>query len=223
MTRLIVVVEGQSEEAFVNDVIRPHLTAHTIYTSATIVGKVAAERRGGDRGGGSFGRWRKDLERVLRGDRSSDLRVTTMFDLYGLPPDFPGLEQHRADTDTLRRCEALESALAAELEDQRFIPYLQRHEFEALVLASLPSLRSILDAQDDLEGLDALERELDATPPEEVNDGKRTAPSKRLLAHIPGYVKTLHGPLATTDCGLAALRMACPRFDGWITQLEALR
>jgi hypothetical protein len=55
-----------------------------------------------------------------------------------------------------------------------------------------------------------------------VDDGERTAPSKRLEDHVPGYSKVLHGPLAVADTGLAAVRHRCPRFHGWITRLETL-
>ncbi len=223
MIRLTVVVEGQTEEAFVKEVLAPHLLQREIYVSATIVGKVAAQRRGrGGRGGGHFKRWRRDLERLLSGDRSAEHRVTTMFDLYGLPDDFPGIEQHGSDTDTVRRCETLERSLAETLGDFRLVPYLQRHEFEALVLASLPSLCLFLDAEDDLAGLTQLEANIDGIDPEDINDGKTTAPSKRLREHVPGYVKTLHGPMAVMDTGLAPLRARCPRFDAWISRLEAL-
>ncbi|MDX9723306.1 MAG: DUF4276 family protein [Myxococcota bacterium] len=219
--RLIVVVEGQTEEAFVKEVLKPHLDGRGVYTSATIVGKILAQRRGHrGRGGGHFRHWEKDLARILKGDLSDDLRVTTLFDLYGLPEDFPGLEEHGSDTDTVRRCASLEKALADVVDDSRFIPYLQRHEFEALVLAALPSLRALLDAEDDLAGLMTLEAAVSLTAPEDLNDGADTAPSKRLLAHVPGFRKSLHGPLATSDTGLARLREQCPRFDAWVSMLE---
>lgn len=112
MTRLIVVVEGQTEEAFVNDVLAPHLLKRDVYATATIVGKVNAQRRGHrGRGGGHFRHWRRDLERILGNDRNADLRVTTLFDLYGLPEDFPGSEEYGRDTDTNRRCDAFQVAL----------------------------------------------------------------------------------------------------------------
>jgi len=221
--RLIIVVEGQTEEAFVKDVLKPHLDSCGVFTSATIVGKLVAQKRGHrNRGGGHWRHWHRDLQRILGGDRSDNLRVTTLFDLYGLPVDFPGLDEHGADLDTLRRCEALETSLGEVIGDLRFIPYIQRHEFEALVLASLSSLREVLDAEDDLAGLDALEAEIDDVPPEEVNDGEKTAPSKRLVARIPGFSKTLHGPLVTEDTGLTVLRERCPRFGAWIDRLETL-
>lgn len=67
-----------------------------------------------------------------------------------------------------------------------------------------------------------LEREVRGLPPEDVNDGRQTAPSKRLLRHIPSYDKTLCGPLVTSETGIAALRRVCPRFDAWVGALETL-
>ena len=223
MTRLIVTVEGQSEEAFVNAVLRPHLLAFGVYASATIVGKLIAHERGHrGRGGGHFRHWRRDIERILKGDPSAGLKVSTLFDLSGLPSDFPGLVEHRDDANTERRCDALQEALGGVFDDRRLIPYIQRHEFEALVLAALPALRGLLDAPDDLAGLASLERQIAGHSPEDINDGTETAPSKRLIKNVPGYSKTLHGPQATADAGLTALRGSCPRFHAWVRQLEAL-
>lgn len=221
--RLIVVVEGQTEEEFVKQVLGPHLAGYGVYASATIVGKHIAQKRGhGARGGGHFRHWRTDIQRILGRDGGADLRVTTLFDLYGLPSDFPGLDVHGTDSDTSHRCVSLEAALWEAFGDRRFIPYIQRHEFEALVFAALPELRELLDAEDDLSGLRDLEQEIGDAGPEDVNDGDQTAPSKRLANRVPGYRKTAHGPLAVAGTGLPTLRARCPRFSAWVQRLEAL-
>ena len=222
MIRLFFVVEGQTEEAFVKGVLASHFADRNIDARATIVG--TPKRRGSSplqKGGGDWPRWERDVRRILGQQRGREVRVTTLFDLYGLPEGFPGLEEHGGVADTRIRCELLEQSLAQRFDDWRFVPYVQRHEFEALVLASLASLRELLDAQDALEGWQALHAEVSGLAPEDVNDGRTTAPSKRLRARIPGYSKTTHGPLATEATGLASLRERCQRFDAWITRLEA--
>jgi len=194
--RLIIVVEGQTEEAFVRHVLKPHLEPLGVYVSATIVGKMVARRRAHKgRGGGHFRHWQRDIIGLLASDQSAALRVTSLFDLYGLPEDFPELDQHINAMNTNTSCDALTHALAAVFNDHRFIPYIQRHEFEALVLASLDALGELLDAEDDLQGLEALREDISGAPPEDVNEHRETAPSKRLKAHIPGYSKTVHGHL----------------------------
>src|SRR5712692_311900 len=102
--RLLVVVEGQTEEAFVNHVLGPHLCSHGVFPAATIVG--TPKRRGSSplkKGGGDWPRWQRDIRRLLGGQPQLELRVTTLFDLYGLPKGFPGLGVHGADQDTTRR------------------------------------------------------------------------------------------------------------------------
>lgn len=222
MIDLYLLVEGQTEEAFAKSVLGPHLERFAVAVTPMIVktsvDPITGQKR---RGGGRWKHWHADLHRLTTTQRRAEARFTTLFDLYGLPGDFPGLEQHGTDRDTLRRAASLEAAMAQAVDDHRFIPYLQRHEFEALVLACLPQLAEFLEPGD-RPTVDALRKTLGSLAPEEVNDGPETAPSKRLLASVPGYRKTLHGVYACESAGVAVLRAMCPRFDGWVTRLEAL-
>lgn len=224
MMRLYMLVEGQTEEEFVKRVLQQHLSERGISTVPIIVttkrDRKTGEKRG--KGGGHWKHWRRDLERLMGEHSGGNVRFTTMFDLYGLPRDFPKLEQLETLTDTVERADALEKEVYSALEDYRLIPYLQRHEFEALVLASLDELRGLLDAEGDIQGLEQLRNSLSGQPPEDINDGEDTAPSKRLASSIASYDKTLHGPLAVEAAGLEKLRKACPRFNGWMAKLEAL-
>lgn len=218
-----IVVEGQTEEMFVGDVLAPHLHHHHIHTTTFVV-KTKQDRGTGHtlaKGGGSWGRWRKTIRNSLN-DRRRTLRVTTLFDLYGLPKDFPDLAACETERDTRRRAELLEKAMADDIGDRRFLPYIQRHEFEALVLAGLPRLREYLGDDAARRGLDALQREIGDTSPEDVNDGKETAPSKRILTHIRTYQKIIHGVIVTSDVGVEGLKKSCPRFGAWVTRLETL-
>ena len=224
MTRLYVVVEGQTEEAFIKAVIAPHLLLTAIEVYPIIVATKLERTGRKHRGGGHWQLWRRDIRRVC-GEQKRDARVTTMFDLYGLPPDFPGLDTHRHEADTRVRCEKLEQAMQVDIDDWRFIPYLQRHEFEALVLAGLPELEKLLDHPADLAGLGRLRADVGPLTPEDVDDGPETAPSKRLGRFIPAYNrggKVLYGELVTEGTGIAVLRSLCPRFGDWIGKLEAL-
>ena len=53
-----------------------------------------------------------------------------MMDLYALPHDVPGHAEAMALASPYEQAETLEAALADEIKDQRFIPYIQVHEFE---------------------------------------------------------------------------------------------
>ena len=63
--RLIVAVEGPTEDYFVRRILQPHLWGFGIAVSSTIVGKAKAAARGnsgkGARGGGCYVEWEKDI------------------------------------------------------------------------------------------------------------------------------------------------------------------
>ena len=215
------IVEGQTEEQFVKSVLYPHLLARGVLAQPIIVTTSRDADGTAHKGGGHWHSWRGDIARVLGEQTQQAVRVTTLFDLYGLPPDFPGLGEHGANADTKKRAALLEKAMADAVGDWRFVPYIQRHEFEALVLAALDRLEPYLEA-DATKGFQELKKAIEGQAPEDVNDGSETAPSKRLKTAIPGYQKPLYGPFAIEDAGLAAIRARCERFAGWVAQIEAL-
>lgn len=208
--RLYVFVEGETEEAFVKSALAPHLVGHGISSTIPILA------------GGFWKSWMRLMRDVLGEHRGREVRFTTLFDLYGLPRGFPDIARLMEMTDTRARAAAVEAALGDIFRDDRLIPYVQRHEFEALVLAGLDDSDWIFDSRDDAKGLAALIDEIGGVAPEDINDGATTAPSKRLAAHIPGYDKVLHGQMITDSVGLATLRNRCPGFAHWLAQLEAL-
>lgn len=191
MTPLYILVEGPTEERFVKQTLIPHLQGMAPPGNSDVrvwIVETSRDAQGRKRrGGGRWGKWQKDLMRLKE---IKSCRFTTLFDLYGLPGDFPKLEQHSSIVDTTRRAEMLEQAMVAAVGDWRFIPYIQRHEFEALVLAALNQLEQLLEGED-LAGLRRLRGEIAGHAPEDVNDGPETAPSKRLERFIPSYQKKL--------------------------------
>ena len=90
--RLNFVVEGQTEERFVNTVLRYHFADQSIATAAHCV-TTRRDRRAKHlkhRGGlTTYAHARDDIRRLIQEDHSGNARFTTMFDLYGLPTDFP--------------------------------------------------------------------------------------------------------------------------------------
>lgn len=215
MTRVYLVVEGQTEEAFVNELLQPHYAGIGLYLTPIIISTSP-----GHRGGlVSYGKARPQIERLCRQDAGA--YVTTLFDLYALPRDFPGrnLPAYPAGADGRRKAEYLEQALAQDIEQRNFIPNLLVHEFEALLFTRIDPFAQWTDDDRVLAPLRAIRQ---AAPPEDINDGAQTAPSKRILAVMPGYQKTVHGPLIACDIGVEAMRAACPHFDGWLRRLEDL-
>ena len=101
------------------------------------------------------------------------------------------------------------------------VPYVQRHEFEGLLFSDVEVFATQIDFPHDCVSALLTVRE-QFTTPEDINDHYETAPSKRLASVIPRYRKVLHGAVLAGKIGLDAIRAQCPRFDVWLTRLEAL-
>lgn len=219
MKKVHVLVEGQTEETFIRQVVSPSLVQRSVHLTSIILSTKRTKDGRKFRGGISkFAKLRRELL-LLLGD-SSVAAVTTMVDYYGLPRDFPGLDD-LPDGDAYARARHLEAALYEEVKDRRLLPHLSLHEFEALVLVDPEELDSAFPDERGLaKHFTGILAEVDS--PEEINDGENTHPAARLAARLPRYQKTLHGPLITGRLGLSRLRAACPHFDAWIARLEAL-
>jgi len=222
MIRLHVTAEGQTEQRFVQTVLAPHLASFNVFTDARCVltsrdKKACREYRGGL---DNYMRAKRDIQAWLEQDADDSCRFTTMFDLYALPEDFPGFAAARVNQSPYSQVAMLEAAFLADIGGTRFVPYIQLHEFESLILAEPNSLDwEYLEHDRAIAGLVA---EIGEQNPELVNDGPTTAPSKRILAKIPEYDKATAGVAVTSHIGLATLRRKCTHFGEWLTRLEGL-
>lgn len=216
MKRVLVLVEGQTEERFVKEVLGPHLLSFAVDIIAVIL-KTSESPRG--RGGVSnYAKIRGDVLRLLRD--TSVTAVTTMLDYYGLPNDFPGKDTLTASALSYERVEHLEKAFAEDIDDPRFLPFLMLHEFEALVFADIEKLLEVIPGVSQHARKTLLQ--LAEQPPESINDNENTHPARRIQQCIPGYSKVLHGVLAAQRIGLEIIRQKCPHFNSWLSKLEAL-
>ncbi len=221
--RLNFIVEGQTEETFVNQVLRPHLETFSILCSTRCV--MTSRKRGVKHRGGitNYDLPMKDINAWMREDKNPDVRFTTMFDLYGLPQDFPGYGDAAGLTDAYERVGVLEDALSEDISDPRFVPYIQLHEFEALLFSDPRKLETQFDDRDDeVNRLVMTASAFDS--PELIDDGKDTSPSKRLIGEIPEYgrMKASAGPIVAGKIGLSVLRSKCKHFGAWLERLEAI-
>ena len=212
MSRVLVFVEGQTEETFVRDLLVPYFSRLGIYLTP-----ILAQTSPGHKGGiVSYGKVKHQLTRLCRQDQGA--YVTTMMDYYGLPNDFPGLDGRVPDAH--EQVARLEQALQQDIDAPNFIPNLMLHEFEALLFSAPEKFAEWLDDQALLAPMAAI-RAAFATP-EHINNSPQTAPSKRILTLVPNYKKTVDGPLIAEDIGLDAIRAQCPHFNNWIERLLAL-
>jgi hypothetical protein len=218
--RLYITVEGQAEKAFADQALTPHLANYQIEVKPRVV---LTNRKLGKRGGIlDFTKIEGDLTRLMHQDRHPEARFTTMIDFYALPPEFPGWAEARQKVLPKDRVTILEDSLFRRFGDARFHPYIQLHEFEALLYCDLSELERRLTHSK--QGIAALRREVAHLQPEDINEGVHTAPSKRIINHIPVYErsKIRVGAPAAAAIGLPTLRDKCPHFNNWLTRLERL-
>lgn len=223
MMRLNIIVEGQTEETFVNKILGPHLGVVDVFASARCV--ETGRKRGRIFRGGmiSYVKAKKDIELWMKEDKGGDVRFTTMFDFYRLPNDFPGFDEAKQKPDPYKKIEVLEENLRLDIASQRFIPYLQLHEYEALLFSAIDKFHHYyIDHQSQL---NKLKRDVyGITNPELINGNPETAPSKRIIKYLPSYdgEKPSAGPIIAEHIGLQGIRSKCKHFDSWVSQLEIL-
>ncbi len=218
MRKLHILVEGQTEEVVVNDVIKPYLSSEDVYVTTSIL--TTKRPAGGPAYKGGVISWGKISREInlLLGDTSTTL-LTTLIDYYGFPGDAPGMGT-RPRGSPYERVEHVERAIAEAVDNSRFLPHLVLHEIEAWVLSDCQRLGDLMG---DPPGVTQLAREVDSEPsPEMINDGTDTAPSKRIVRAYPQYVKTFDGPLVIADAGLDSIRQRCPHADRWVAHVEAV-
>jgi hypothetical protein len=133
--RIHFIVEGQTEETFANRMLIPHLALYSIWGDARRV-MTSKKKYHTYRGGlNSYSLVKNDISLWMKEDNNNDAFFTTMFDLYAIPEDFPEFSSSRTIIDPDLRVKLLESALYADISHQHFIPHIQLHEFEALILS----------------------------------------------------------------------------------------
>ena len=221
MIRLHFVVEGQTEETFVNNILAPQLSSLNIFPDVRCV---QTGRKHGKVHKGGISNYRKlknDLLRWMKEDKNSDVRFTTMIDFYALPKDFPGYEQSRKQSNSQKRIAILEHAFQTDIKDYRFIPYIQCHEFEALLFSDPSKFEfAYPNKKDEIKQLIAIRSNFKS--PEDINEGKDTAPSKRIKKIIPEYNKVSAACNIAMQISLVKIRKENHHFNEWLNKLEQL-
>ena len=209
MIRLAIVVEGATEQMFVGQVLADHLRRQGAESSAVLVGG-----DGGRQGGGNVNvaRVAATMSRLYW---SFDI-VTSLVDFYGFTRK--GGASANVLEEKIRK--GVEAQIRHGWDERKVLPYVQRHEFEALLFADVAAFSSIDVPEKGIRELQGVRSRFET--PEDINDDHATAPSKRIVKTVPSYDKVVSGPLIASEIGLDKMRSACPRFDAWLRQLESL-
>src|ERR1700682_1265006 len=174
LKRVLVLVEGQTEEGFVKRVMRPEFEPRKIFFTPTLLVTKRVKDGPSFKGGvTSYTSFKRDLRLLLKG--AGDALVTTMLDYYGLPGDFPGMDT-RPTGGPHARVAHVEKLIREDLGDPKnFLPFLVLHEFEALLFSSKEELPRVMT---DAKGTSFAAIRDSVQTPEEIDEGPQSAPSK---------------------------------------------
>lgn len=140
---ICIVVEGQTEQTFVRDVLAPQMAHKGIYLHPALIGKPG--HKGGDI---HFDRAKNEIGNFIK--QRNETYVSTMFDYFRIDSKWPGRAEVRrqirngASLTAIQKAEILEAATSNNImklfasynAESRFIPYIEMHEFEALLFSN---------------------------------------------------------------------------------------
>ncbi len=215
MKRLIIIVEGQTEEEFVNKTMRPYFNQNRIYN---VVAFKIQTKRGFKGGFVNYDHLKNDVNRVLKSE--TNIIVTTFVDFFRMPTSVPGYNEMLKLNQIDSKLDLLETSMKENINDNRFVPYIQKYEFEALLFSSNLGFEEMYET--DISNA-TNQIVLSYTNPEEINNNPNTSPSKRIIKILEDngerYDKVVEGNLIAEEIGIEVIIEKCPRFNNWIENL----
>ncbi|MDF2156484.1 DUF4276 family protein [Algoriphagus sp. CAU 1675] len=208
MKRLVFIVEGDTEIILVQNHIVPYLIGLG-FTISMHAQTITTNRKQHKKGGVTD--YAKFKNEVIRTFAQGNVIITTLIDFFRLPNDFPG---YTSNSNLIHQVEASIHEDFGNNPD--FIPYIQRHELEALMFSGREGFELVIDQGDQLAKIDQILNTY--SNPEDINNDPETAPSKRLIK-IFGYDKTGDGEMILEMLGIDQMLQKCPRFKEWIDKL----
>jgi hypothetical protein len=218
---IIAIVEGKTEQIFIEKILAPYLGHKNIGIHATQVSKPG--QKGGDV---RFSRVKRDLEIHLK--QRPDTYVTTFIDYYGTK-EWPGLDLVPSQAFPAQIAQTINEATQAQVvllfsgqqAERRFIPFVAVHEFEALLFSDAGILADQLGI-DETKIVTVLS---ECGSPEAINNNPLTAPSKRLdvWSNNGKFLKTTMGITIAKQIGIEKMRSECPLFNEWLSMFEAIQ
>jgi len=216
MKRLYILCEGQTEEDFINIILNPHLQSVNVLAIPIICTTKRTFTRKYKGGVSSYGKIKNELTRLC-GEHPNEM-VTTMFDLYGLPHDTPGLGNDLGDI--YEKARHIEKAITDDIGNRfgNMVFNLILHEFEGLLFSDVSAFENIASN----EAIAFLRKIRVAVPtPEHINESPETAPSKHIKRVIPEYSKVSDGIDVAEQIGINKVSSECRHFANWLAKLTA--
>jgi len=217
---IVAIVEGKTEQIFIQDIVSPYLAQKSIYITPIIISKPG--QKGGDV---KFSRAKNDIGLHLK--QRSDTFLTLFVDYYGIKSDWPGLKKAKKQSLPSGKAEKINNATKDQVNqlfgnhgsDRRFIPYVSMHEFEALLFSDPKALADQLKVpQSDIDKILT-----ECGEPEKIDDSLHSTPSKRLENLSSRFKKTSTGIAIAKAIRLVKIRACCPIFNKSLTEIECVK
>lgn len=212
MKTVIVICEGETEEEFCKTLLSVYLQKYCkIRIEVRLLG-----------GNCNWQRIKDMAEKALKQQKNA--LVTTFFDYYGVKTkNFPNwIETEGINKANVReRIEILENGMLEEIDSNlryRFIPYIQLHEFEALLFNNIEVFDNNFK-RSEFNRANLLDVLNEFPDPELINQKIETSPSHRLIEIIPSYNKILYGNMLVEIIGIEQIKQKNKHFNDWIEQL----
>ncbi len=204
MKRLVFIVEGDTEVIFINKTVIPYLYSlgfQNPMNAQTIITNRKQHKKGGVV---NYEHLKNDIQRVCS---QGNVIVTTFIDYFRLPNNFPG---YTMDSNLINE---IENGIFVDLNTDILIPYIQKHEIEALMFSDITGFEIVIDEENKIAEIQKIMGKF--PNPENINSNPENAPSKR-LERIFNYDKVVDSELIFEMINITTIMERCPRFKDWI-------
>jgi hypothetical protein len=210
MKRLIFIVEGQTEEEFVNQLLAPYFLKFGIHSVSAIKVATSSTSKGG------FVNYEHLKNDILKRIRESNIVVTTFVDYFRMPTNTPEYGKSQSEVEIDNKISSLENAIEKDIRFPNFIAYIQKHEFEALLFSFNVGFENLYNSEIYTQTAKVI---AGYQNPENINSRPKYAPSKRLITIMNGYEKVFEGNMIALELGIDIILEKCPRFKAWVEKL----
>lgn len=213
MKMIYILCEGQTEEAFINEVLGPYFANLMIFIKPIICTTKRTTSKKYKGGVSDYNKVKNELTILCKQHKNE--MITTMFDYYAMPSNTPNINCN--EVDVYKRMELIEEAINNDIGQPNCFFNFMLHEFEGMLFSSPDAFIEITD-EETVEKIRKMRDE--AISPEHINNSPETAPSKRLESLIPNYAKVKNGALISKNIGIDTLLKECKHFAEWVEKIK---
>lgn len=206
--RLVVIVEGNTEVQFVQQLLTPFLYEKGFVGSIEAYTIVTSKSKNAKGGVINYEYYKNTVNNTFA---QGNVFITSLIDFYKLPTNFPNFSLDKNDVSKIEQ--GIKEDFGNRLD---FLPYIQLHEIESLFFSDINGFEMCTNDTEQLEQIKSIIHAF-ATP-EDINNSYETAPSKR-LTKIMNYEKNVDVEFILPALSVDKISSKCPRFSQWIQEL----